>query len=126
MALVLEQVQFQEGVLMAVSLSEHLWAALGLVLGLVLGWVWAEAPLKRQVQGLALELVEARGSQGLALVLEGLLEQAVTRVSELEKDLGLARAQVEARESDLVLAQARLLVLVGEQGRESLKAREME
>jgi hypothetical protein len=75
---------------------------------------------------LAQDLVEAQGSQELALVLEGLLEQAVTRVSELEKELGLARAQVLAREQDLVLAQARLLVLVGEQGRESLKAREME
>lgn len=126
MALVLGQVQFQEGDLMAVTLSEHLWAALGLVLGLVLGWVWAEAPLKRQVRVLAQDLAEAQGSQGLALVLEGLLEQAVTRVSELEKELGLARAQVEAREQDLVLAQARLLVLVGEQGRESLKVREME
>ncbi len=111
---------------MGVTLAEHLWAALGLVLGLVLGWVWAEAPLKRQVRVLAQDLVEAQGSQELALVLEGLLEQAVTRVSELEKELGLARAQVEAREQDLVLAQARLLVLVGEQGRESLKAREME
>lgn len=111
---------------MEVTLVEHLWLALGLVLGLVLGWVWAEAPLKRQVQGLALDLAEARGSQELALVLEGLLEQAGVRVSELEKELGLARALVEARESDLVLAQARLLVLVGEQGRESLKAREME
>jgi uncharacterized protein HemX len=109
-----------------VTLVEHLWLALGLVLGLVLGWVWAEAPLKRQVRGLALDLAEAQGSQALALVLEGLLEQAVTRVSELEKELGLARAQVEARQQDLVLAQARLLVLVGEQGRESLKIREME
>jgi len=126
LARVLGQVQFQEGVQVGVTLSEHLWAALGLVLGLVLGWVWAEAPLKRQVRVLAQDLVEAQGSQELALVLEGLLEQAVTRVSELEKELGLARAQVEARESDLVLAQARLLVLVGEQGRESLKAREME
>lgn len=126
MALVLEQVRFQEGVQVEVTLVEHLWLALGLVLGLVLGWVWAEAPLKRQVQGLALDLAEARGSQELALVLEGLLEQAGVRVSELEKELGLARALVEARESDLVLAQARLLVLVGEQGRESLKAREME
>ena len=88
--------------------------------------MWAEAPLKRQVQGLARELAEVQVPQGLALVLEGLLEQAVERVSELEKELGLARAQVEAREQDLVLAQARLLVLVGEQGRESLKIREME
>lgn len=126
MVLVLGQVQFQEGVQVEVTLVEHLWLALGLVLGLVLGWVWAEAPLKRQVQGLALDLAEARGSQELALVLEGLLEQAGVRVSELEKELGLARALVEARESDLVLAQARLLVLVGEQGRESLKIREME
>jgi hypothetical protein len=75
---------------------------------------------------LALDLAQAQGSQALALVLEGLLEQAGVRVSELEKELGLARAQVEARQQDLVLAQARLLVLVGEQGRESLKIREME
>lgn len=62
----------------------------------------------------------------LLMVFIKLLERSDNRLKALEKELVLVRAQVVAREQDLVLAQARLLVAVGEQGRESLKIREME
>lgn len=53
------------------ALANYLWLALGWVTGLVAGWVWAEAPLKRKVAVLERELARERQLvRGLALVLE--------------------------------------------------------